>query len=107
MGHMNCLNHVKKRSRRQREDDALTEDNVVRTVNLWCKALAKANYNVNGHHNIRTERLLQETFDVVDEYIERYGADCAEIALEKDLEGLGINLDIRDRRGGHGKKTER
>lgn len=107
MGHMNALDRVKRQSKSQREKDALIEDTVVRFANLYSKALAKANYDVNKHHNVRTERLIQRTFDVVDEYIDRFGADCAEIALDKDLEGLGINLDIIDRRGGHGKKTER
>ena len=99
MGHMNALNRVKRQSKRQREDAALTEDNVVRTVNLWSKALAKANYDVNKHHNVRTGRLLQRTFDIVDEYIDRYGADCAEVALDRDLSDLGIDLTIRDKSG--------
>lgn len=99
MGHMNAMKRIKRQSKRQREDDALTEDNVVRTVNLWSKALAKANYEVNGHHNKRTGRLLQRTFDIVDEKINRYGAAFAETSLDRDLSDLGIELTIRDKSG--------
>lgn len=98
MGHMNAMTRIKRQSKRQREDDVLTEDNVVRTVNLWSKALARANYEVNKHHNIRTGRLLQRTFDIVSEYIDRYGADCAETALDDHLSRLGINVVIKDRK---------
>lgn len=96
MGHMNALDRLKRQSKRQRDDEALIDEVVDRMARLYSKALAKANYEVNGHHNIRTGRLLQRTFDVVGEYIERYGADCAEAALDKHLSDLGINVVVRD-----------
>lgn len=98
MGHMNALDRLKRQSKRQRDDDALTEDIVMRTVNLWSKALAKANYEVNRHHNKRTGRLLQRTFDIVDEYSNRYGAAFAETALDDHLNRIGIDVVIRDKK---------
>ena len=107
MGHMNALDRVKRQSKRQRDDEALIEEIVVRTVNLTLKSVAVSLYELYGFHNVRTGRLLQDVLDRVDEYNERYGSAFSEAAMDKLLGDIGINLVLKERKGDtHGKASE-
>ena len=96
MGHMNATKRLKRESKRQRDEDALIEDIVIRTVNLALKSVAISLYELYGFHNVRTGRLLQDVLDRVGEYNERYGNECSEAAMDKYLADLGLDLVLKE-----------
>lgn len=96
MGHMNALKRVKRESKRARDDNALAEEMILRTVNFTLKSVAISLYEICGFHNKRSERVLQDAVNRVNEYTERYGSDCVEAAMDKIIKEYGLEIILKE-----------
>lgn len=95
MGHMSATKRLKKESKRAREDNALAEEMILRTVNFTLKSVAISLYEIYGFHNKRSERVLQDAVNRVDEFIARYGSDCVEPAMDKIISDYGLEIILK------------
>lgn len=85
------------KTKRERDDDALISETVYKTITLFSKFIALSLYNRHGFASKRTGEVLQEAFDTMSEYTQRYGSDFAETAADKHLTDLKINITVRGR----------
>lgn len=95
MGHMSATKRIKRESKRVREDNALAEEMILRTVNFTLKSVAISLYEVYGFHNKRSEKVLQDAVNRVDEFIDRYGSDCVEAAMDRIIEDYGLEITLK------------
>lgn len=91
---MNAYKRVQKESKRKREDDELTTEVIMQTVEFTLKSVALSLYELYGFHNTRGGRVLQDALDRVDEYTKKYGSAFVDTAMTKMLSDYGITITL-------------
>ena len=92
---MKAMKRVNRESKRKRDDDALTTDVIMETVQFTMKSVALSLYEIYGFHNVRTGRVLQDALNRVDDFTKRYGSECVDTAMTKELADYGINITLK------------
>lgn len=92
---MNAMKRIKKESKRAREDDELTSEIIMRTVNFTLKSVALSLYELHGFHNKRTGRILQDACDRISKYSNKYGEEYVESAMDVFLHNYSLDITLR------------
>lgn len=92
---MNATSRLRRESKSERERAELVGDTALDSFRLAMKIHMIAEHDVHGHGNIRGGRTVLRAAEIFREYAGRYGADCVEAKLDREMAERGLSIEVK------------